>query len=81
MSSNKFSVFLDKPRTDPIKIHKIDCTWREKYTGSTVNTEWYDVPDLDSAELKANQLSIEYDLEWRYAKCGGKCFSRTFKRK
>ena len=81
MNENKYVVFLDKPKTTEIKIHNIECTHYQNYLKKhgTIHTKWNPDPNLDSAEETARRFSREYDnLEWRYAQCGGKCFSKGF---
>ncbi len=79
MNSNKFTVFFDVNTTYPIKIHKIDCVWREKYDEhETTTTEWYDVLDLQAAKEKASQISRENNnRKIVQPKCGGNCFPRN----
>jgi hypothetical protein len=74
MSENGFVVFLDKPRTTEIKIHKIHCAFYQNYLKKhgTENTEWHPVLDIEQAEEKAKYLSrLHKNLEWRRANC---CF-------
>ncbi len=77
----KFTVFFDDNTAYPIKIHKIGCIWRKKYEEQhkpTIHTTWYDVPDLQSAEEKAKQISRENNnRKIVQAKCGGNCFPQT----
>ncbi len=77
---NQYTLFFVENTAYPIKIHKIDCVWREKYEEHepTITTTWYDVVDLQSAEEKAKQISRENNnRKIVRAKCGGNCFSRT----
>lgn len=81
MVINNFTIFFDDNTAYPIKIHKIDCVWKHKYEEEhkpTIHTTWYNVPDKDSAEEKARQLSKDNNnRRWVYAKCGGNCFPRN----
>ena len=77
---DKFTVFFDDNKAYPIKIHKIECTWRRKYEehSPTSNTEWNDVSDFQTAKRKANEISKENNnRKIVIAKCGGNCFSRN----
>ncbi len=77
----KFTVFFDDNTAYPIKIHKIGCSWRKKYEEEhkpTIHTKWYDVPNLQSAEVKAQQISRENNnRKIVRARCGGYCFPRN----
>ena len=63
MNENKYVVFLDKPKTTEIKIHKIECTFYQKYLKKhgTIHTQWYPELDLDSTKNTARRLSREND--------------------
>ena len=78
---NHYTVFFDDNSKYPIKIHKIGCVWRKKYESEnkpTIHTQWHDVPDLQSAKEKAQQISrANNNRKIVQARCGGSCFSRN----